>query len=143
MSFDLKIENGDIKLSQDGLVDIVVDNQKLRQDIVKIMLTALGENKYHPRYGSDVGSLTIGSVADQNLLEIDLESSAREALRKLIALQSSQGRRQFLSPGERILSILGLSVERDITDPRLYSIFISIQTGAITTITESITVRLV
>lgn len=143
MSFDLKIESGDIKLEPDGSITTVIDNQKLRQDIVKILLTDLGENSYHPAYGSEIGSLTIGSVADPELLELDLESSAREAVNKLISLQRGQARNQFLTPGERIISILDLSVQRDLVDPRLYNIFISVQTGALTQITESITARII
>ena len=52
MSFDLKIEGGDIKLEADGSLTTVFDNNKLRQEVVKILLTKLGENKYHPSYGS-------------------------------------------------------------------------------------------
>jgi hypothetical protein len=143
MSFDLKIENGDIKLESDGSVTTVFDNAKLRQDIVKILLTSLGENRYHPGYGSEVGAITIGHIPDQELLELDLQSSAEDALKKIIALQRGQSRRQFLTPGERLVSVLGVSVQRDTADPRLYNIFISVQTGALTSVTESVTVRII
>lgn len=143
MSFDLKIENGDILFEKDGTISTVVDNSKLRQDIIKILLTKLGENKYHPSYGSEIGSLQIGQVADQELLELDLESSVRDSISKLIALQKSQTRKQFLTPGERIISLLGASVQKDDSDPRFYNIFISVQTGALTSITESITIRII
>jgi len=143
MSFDLKIEGGDIKLEADGSLTTVFDNNKLRQDVVKILLTKLGENRYHPSYGSEVGAITIGHIPDQELLELDLESSTQDAINKLIVLQRSQSRKQFLTPGERIVSILDVSVQRDTTDPRLYNIFISVQTGALTGITESVTVRII
>lgn len=143
MSFDLKIENGDLVLNPDGSLDLVFDNAKLRQDIIKILLTALGENKYHPSYGSEIGSINIGHVADQELLELDLQSSARDAINKLIVLQKAQSRKQFLTPGERLVSLLDVSVQRDQIDPRLYNIFISVQTGALTTLTESVTVRII
>jgi phage baseplate assembly protein W len=143
MSFDLKIQNGDLSISQDGLMDIVVDNGKLRQDIIKILLTKLGENKYHPSYGSEIGSLSIGMVADQELLELDLQSSVRDSVNKLIALQKSQSRKQFITPGERILALIDSSVQRDNIDPRLYNIFITVQTGAMTPITESLTIRII
>ncbi len=103
MSFDLKIENGDLVISQDGALLTVFDNAKLRQDIIKILLTALGENKYHPNYGSELGAITIGHVADQDLLELDLVSSVRDSISKLISLQKSQTRKQFITPGERII----------------------------------------
>ena len=142
MSFDLKIEGGDIKIEPDGNLSFVFDNSKLRQDIVKILLTNIGENKFHPTYGSGVGAIDIGHSVDRELLEIDLKSSVEDSLRKIIALQKSQSSRQYLTPAERIISILSVSVERDTIDPRLYSIFISVQTGALSTITESVTVRI-
>ena len=143
MSFDLKIEGGDIKLERDGSLSTVIDNSKLRQDIVKIMLTKLGENKFHPTYGSEVGAINIGQVPDQELLELDLVSSVEDAIVKLIALQKGQARRQFLTPGERIIALLDVSAQRDLADPRMYSIFITVQTGALTAVTESVTVRIV
>lgn len=142
MSFDLKIENGDIKIDSDGSLSIVYDNSKLRQDIVKILLTALGENKFHPNYGSEVGALKVGYVSDQEILEFDLKASVEDAIRKLMSLQKGQSLRQYITPGERIIGILGISAERDTLDPRMYSIFISVQTGSLSTITESVTVRI-
>lgn len=141
MSFDLKILNGDISLSKDGKINTVVDNDKLKQDVIKILLTKLGSNKYHPNYGSEVGALTIGSVQDQSLLELDLESSATEAINKLIFLQRAQSKRQFITPGERLVSLNYVKIERDQLDPRMYNINISIQTGKLTAITESITIK--
>lgn len=143
MSFDLKIEGGDIVIGQDGGLTTVFDNAKLRQDVIKILLTKLGENKFHPSYGSEVGVINIGHIPDQELLELDLQASVRDAVNKLIALQRSQSRKQFLTPGERIISLLGVSAQRDEVDPRLYSIFLTIQTGALTSISESITIRII
>lgn len=143
MSFDLKISNGDLVIEPNGSINLVFDNNKLRQDIIKILLTKLGENKYHPNYGSEIGAINIGHISDQELLELDLESSVRDAINKLIFMQKSQSRKQFITPGERIISLLDASVQRDNIDPRLYNIFISIQTGALTTITESVTVRII
>lgn len=143
MSFDLKIEGGDIVIGQDGGLTTVFDNTKLRQDVIKILLTKLGENKFHPSYGSEVGAINIGHIPDQELLELDLQASVRDAVNKLIALQRSQSRKQFLTPGERIVSLLDVSAQRDEIDPRLYSIFLTIQTGALTSISESITIRII
>lgn len=143
MSFDLKIQNGDLVLNPDGTLETVTNNDKLRQDIIKILLTKLGENKYHPAYGSEIGALSIGMVADQELLEVDLQASVRDAVNKLIALQKGQSRKQFLTPGERILALLDTSVQRDTLDPRLYNIFLTVQTGALTAVTESLTIRII
>ena len=144
MSFDLQIVGGDIAINRDGSLALVRDNDKLCQDIIKILLTRLGENQYHPQYGSEIGALQIGSIPDPELLELDLTSSAESAVRKLISLQRAQARRgQFQSPGEVIVEIRGIEVARDKADPRLYNIFISVITQKLTTINETVTVRII
>jgi phage baseplate assembly protein W len=142
MSFDLSLEKGDIKISSDGSVKTVSNNAKLKQDIVKILLTELGDNRFHPKYGSHIGALQIGHYADAKLISLDLESSARKAVGNLIALQSGQSRRQKLSPGEVIVDILKVSVTRDQVDPRLYNIFVSVLTKSLTEVSSGITVRI-
>jgi phage baseplate assembly protein W len=142
MSFDLALERGDIKIGSSGSVKTVNGNSKLRQDIIKILLTELGDNKYHPKYGSYIGSLQIGHFADSKLMSLDLESSARTAVRNLMSLQRSQARSQNLSPGEIIVDIVDISVIRDDVDPRLYNIFVSVLTQELTEVRENITVRI-
>lgn len=143
MSFDLKIKNGDIVLDSSGLLTSVSGNQKIRQDIVKILLTNFGDNKFHARYGSDVGALKIGEVADQKLIEMDIKRSVEEAIRYLISLQRNQAKSQVLSLSEVILDISSISTERDSADPRLYNVFISILTQKLDIIEEVITIRIV
>lgn len=143
MSFDLKIVRGDIVFNKDGDVSTVFDNAKLRQDIVKILLTKPGENKFHPLYGSNTGALQVGHIADQALLELDLSSSAEDAIRYLIRLQQQQQKYQYLTAGEIIVGIKNISVVRDLLDPRMYNIFISVYTKNLTTIEETIPVRII
>jgi len=143
MSFDLSLERGDIKIGVDGSVKTVVDNSKLRQDIIKILLTELGDNKFHPKYGSFIGSLQIGHAADAKLVSLDLESSARNAIKNLMSLQRAQAKRQGVSPGELIVDILKVSVARDEVDPRLYNIFVSVLTQRLTEVRSNVTVRIV
>lgn len=143
MSFDIKLLKNDIAIDRDGSLRTVSDNEKLRQDIVKILITELGENKFHPSYGSKVGSIEIGHVPDQELLELDLSASTENSIRNLINLQRTQARRQFLTPGETIVDIVNINVERDLLDPRMYNVFISVLTQRLTLLTESVTVRIV
>lgn len=142
MSFDLRLENGDLKINADGAMSVVTGNSKLRQDILKILLTDLGDNKFHPKYGSHVGKLQVGTHADEKIVSLDIESSARAALRNLMSLQRSQARRQALTPGEIIIDILSLEVTRDKIDPRLYNIFVSVLTQSLDKIESSVTVRI-
>jgi len=143
MSFDIKINSGDIAIGRSGDLDTVYDNDKLRQDIVKILLTKLGENKFHPNYGSKVGALEIGFVADQELVELDLQSSVEDAIRYLMRAQQMQQKRQYLTPGEVIVGIKNILVERDLLDPRMYNIYVSVYTKKLTVITETIPVRII
>jgi|7_EtaG_2_1085326.scaffolds.fasta_scaffold00102_3 phage baseplate assembly protein W len=142
MSFDLSLVRGDIKVQDDGALSIVTGNSKLRQDIIKILLTELGDNKFHPNYGSHVGALQIGHYADKALINLDLQSSAMKAVRNLMALQRSQSRRQALSSGEKIIEVLSVLVERDSLDPRMYNIFVSVLTEELTEVRNNITVRI-
>ena len=143
MSFDLSIEKGDIKIGSSGSVETVSGNSKLKQDIVKILLTDLGDNKFHPKYGSHVGALQIGHYADSKLMSLDIESSARNALKNLVALQRAQSKRQFLTPGETIIDILSVTVKRDEADPRMYNIFISVLTQELTEVGTLVSVRII
>ena len=142
MSFDLKIKNGDISLNRDGSITTVVGNNKLRQDILKILLTDLGSNKYHKRYGSYIGRLNIGDISDNMLISLDLERSAMNAVKNLMALQRFQAKKQGLNPGEIIVDINYVSVTRDDLDPRLYNITVSVMTREITDFTTSLSVRI-
>ena len=143
MSYDLKIKNGDLVLDSGGIPTTVIGNQKIRQDIVKILLTRLGENKFHPNYGSDIGSLRIGEALSKNMVESDMKRSVEQALRYLISLQKAQSRFQFLSSSEVILDVQNIGVERDSDDPRLYNIFISVLTQKLDVLEEVITIRIV
>lgn len=143
MSFDLQIKHGDLVLDTAGSLSIVNGNNKIRQDIIKILLTRLGDNRFHSRYGSDIGSLRIGGVADQQLIELDLRRSAEEAIRYLISLQKSQGMRQVLSLSEVIVDIVDITTERDTGDPRLYNIFVSVLTQKMDIIEETVTLRII
>lgn len=143
MSFDLKIQSGDISIESDGTVSIVSGNEKIRQDIVKIILTKIGENRFHQRYGSNVGFLQVGQAADKELIELDLKQSVENSIKFLISLQREQSKKQLLSSSEVILEIKNINIERNQADPRLYNIFISILTQRLETVNEAVTIRII
>jgi|TARA_R110001583_G_scaffold16234_14_gene66317 hypothetical protein len=142
MSFDLSIKNGDIHFDSSGMVKTVVKNSKLRQDIIKIILTDIGENRFHKGYGSALGRIGVGTASGRDIVELDIRSSAEAAIKKLMALQKAQAARQYLSPGEIIVSIVKIEAGRDTVDPRMYNVFISVLTGQLTEIREVVTVRI-
>jgi phage baseplate assembly protein W len=143
MSFGLKLKNGDLKLTKEGTLETVTKNSKLRQDIVKMLLTKKGSIKYHKEYGSELGIISSDNHINNDLMESKIEQTVYEGISKLIGLQKIQIQKQILSPSEMILSIKGVRVERDVSDPRLYNVFISVITQQLSEISESITVRLI
>lgn len=142
MSFDLKIQNGDLSISSSGAIEPTIGNAKLRQDILKILITDSGSNTYHPKYGSFLGKLKIGGIADDRIVQLDIEKSVRSAIEYLMALQKSQSQRQSLSAGEVIADVLKIGVSRDKNDPRAYNVFVSVLTGELTEITTSLAVKI-
>lgn len=143
MSFDLKIFNGDIVINNSGDLDTVFDNDKLRQDIIKILLTKLGENSYHATYGCKIGALEVGHVVDRDILEIDLRTAVETAIKYLIRAQQDQAKYQYLTPGEIIAGIKDIQVYQNQLDPRMFNIFIAVFTKKLTIITETIPVKII
>ncbi len=141
MSFDLKISKGDLQINNSGDIVTVSGNQKLRQDIIKILLTAYGDNKYHPGYGSALGQIEVGST-DFKITEAEIKNTALSAINGLIAMQRRQSRTQTLSPSEVIVSVLDVAVLRDNADPRLYNLRVSVLTQQLTEVFDNITIRL-
>ena len=140
MSFDLKIEDSDLKIKGDGTITTVTDTPKLRQDILKIILTSLGSNKFHPWYGCAVGENTIGKNLPQNLLEEEIKSSIEQSLMNLRTLQKAQISSQQVSLAEQIAEIGKIDVGRNPVDPRQINIIVSILTKRLTKIEEVFTV---
>jgi len=141
MSFDLKLENNDISINPDGGIQTVRDNEKLKQDIIKAILTPLGSNPFHQWYGSTLSQRTIGQALDAGHTEAEARRAIQNTLTNLVALQKAQSRTQFVSPGETIASIQNILVLRDKTDPRQFQVIVSVLTKQLTAVEESFTLR--
>jgi len=142
MSYDLKIVNGDLSLNSNGQVNLVVGNSKLVQEVTKMVLTDVGENKYHPYYGSAVGKIDMGGIYDESMHRTEIERSVRESLNNLIILKNNQRLTQEINPAETIVSIDNVLVFRDGLDPRMWSIEISLTTMALDNVKTSVTIRI-
>jgi len=84
MSFDLRIESNDLVIGATGDVDIVQDNAKLAQEIIKGILTPVGANRFHRWYGSAISARTVGQIMDPTILEMEAQRSVEELLNNLI-----------------------------------------------------------
>ncbi len=86
MSFDLKIKNGDLVINN-GLLQTVIDSEKLIQDILKMCLTTAGTNPLHPWYGSFLSRTIIGNPNASEILVQISKSQLTTALENLKNLQ--------------------------------------------------------
>lgn len=140
MSFDLKIQQGDIKIGTDGDFQKVEDNEKLIQDIAKIATTPLGGNPFFPWYGSPVSKTLIGSPFNFDMIGTLASAQLRQSLETLQLLQQTQVKvGQRVSPGELLAAIQDLRIERNQVDPRYFSVSIKVLTKALTVVTTGFT----
>ena len=137
MSFDLKIETNDLKINLDGSIQTVRDNFKLVQDVIKAILTSIGDNKYFPWYGSSIGANMIGQVLNNDFVVSEAERAIQNTLTQIMSLQNAQSRVQYVSAGEMIAAIRNVSILRSNTDPRQWEITVSVLTRKLTVVEET------
>jgi len=126
MSFDLKLKNGDISILN-GQLETVQDKDKLIQDILKIAITPAGSNVFNQWYGSFISKTLIGSHLDTAIITDAAENQLRTSITTLQALQGIQLESfQKLSAEEQLAAIVGILVQRNDTDPRLFIVKITV-----------------
>jgi len=141
MSFDLKLNEGDLKI-ENGDLAVVFDTNKLNQDLLKIIITPLNSNPVNPWCGSNVGLALIGNTFD---LEFGIEAARAQvstAVDNLLRMQLSQSQTQVLSPAESILSIKDIYVNTNATDRRVVETKVSVISAALTIVDVFFTVNL-
>lgn len=138
MSFDLRLEKGDIVIGTNGAPDIVKDDKKLIQDMLKMLFTAAGENPFHPWYGTPLLSKTVGTAYDHEALVSEITSAVEYGLNNLKTLQQLQEQdNQFVTPREAISRIKDISVQSDPNDLRKMIVSIEIITRSNELLSES------
>lgn len=140
MSYDLKLENGDIPIS-DGSPVLVIDSEKLIQDILKMLFTPIGESTAHPWYGTPLLSRAVGNSFDSEILASEIESAVQYGLNNLLTLQQLQAQdNQYLTPREQISEIRDIRVELDPVDARKMVVTVEVVAKSNDLISESIVV---
>jgi phage baseplate assembly protein W len=114
----------DIDINSNGVLVPVSGNNKIKQLILKALLTEEGANELFPSYGSELHSV-IGDKFD-TLAEFKLHNAVQKAIRFLIVEQINIPN---LPLDETILSLLGIEISQDQVDPRIIRIVVNVQTG--------------
>jgi 2',3'-cyclic-nucleotide 2'-phosphodiesterase (5'-nucleotidase family) len=142
MSFDLRLNSGDIVLGADADFAIVTDGDKLVQDVIKMVVTPAGSNRFQQAIGSLINKRLVGKVLTaQNTITV-LQSSVQETLLLLQKLQKQQAQTQTLSPAETLVQINSIDVQRDSVEPRQLNVVLKITAGDGNLLTESLTMTL-
>jgi len=143
MSFDLRIVAGDLAVNNNGDLEIVENENKLKQDILKILITPSKGNPFHPWYGSPISKILIGNSLDYNFISSAAVNQIRASLEKIIELQKIQVQSgQYVSANEQITAISNISVDRNPSDPRYFKVYVKVVTKALSSVDASFDVTL-
>ena len=140
MSFDLQLINGDLSLNADGSIRTVTGTDKLKQDIVKIILTPIGSVIFHPWYGSSITDENIGEVIPIARLSENITIALSESLGRLQKLQRSQATGQKVLLSEMISTVKEIAVQRNSIDLRQVNVIVVVISRDLTTVEEVFTI---
>lgn len=137
----LRVEQ-DYRFDDNGVVVKVYNEQKLAQDVRKIVLTELGSNQFHKWYGTSIVGLLGSKITNASFIRAKMESDIRTALRRYSDTQRLQERAApgTVDPRERFGSILQLEVQQDAIEPTAYNILIKFTNRARDLVTVDTTV---
>jgi predicted DNA-binding protein YlxM (UPF0122 family) len=141
MSFDLKLENGNLSLDSAGELNKVENTEKLRQDVLKAIITKKGADRANPWYGSDVSQSLIGNILDFNFSRSAAIEQIRSTIENLQAIQKEQQKTQIITAAESIAAIQDIYINNG-PDPRQIQTKISILSYAMTKIDIGFLIRL-
>ena len=143
MSFDFALIENDLQVLANGQIRTIADTPKLRQDILKVIITPLGSNRFHPWYGCTVSEDIIGKNLPENIMNMDIETSIRQSLERLKTLQLGQQATQKVTLAELINIVGGVTAYRAPFDLRQVKIEVVVYTRNLTKIEEIFTISLV
>lgn len=115
----------DVNINEQGRFDVVTGRDKVRQSVLKALLTITGSNQFHTTYGSLLSNI-VGQKFDI-FTQFNLQQSIQDAVEFLIAQQQQQ---ISIPLAELILRVSSVDVQQDPTDPRTIQVVIKILTGA-------------
>jgi len=133
MSFEFKLENGDIKIDNGDIVKLQ-NEQKLVQDIIKNCILPIKGNPHHTNLGCGINKTMVGAAYDPEFTYDMSVQQIRNTLDMIQQLQKIQAQYQYLSPGEQLAAINNIMITRNTTDPRYYSTVINVLTKSLSNI---------
>lgn len=126
----LRIEQ-DYRYNNNGALVTVVNEQKLVQDLRKLILTSIGSNPFHRWYGTSVPNLIGAKITNSSFIRSKMESDIRQALNRYVDTQTKQIRaltgipNSSVDPREKFGQLLKLTVQQDAIEPTSYNVNIT------------------
>jgi phage baseplate assembly protein W len=115
----------DINFDQIGRLSEVSSTGKVKQMIIKALLTSRGNNPDQPNYGS-----TLQDAIGQQFLPtafIQIQQTIQDTINRLIDIQNENI--DITPPDELILGLDDLQVDPDSTDPRKVNVKLTVVVG--------------
>jgi phage baseplate assembly protein W len=141
MSFDLRIQDGDLKIASDGGFEKVEGTDKLIQEILKIVHTPLGSNVFYPWYGSPISKSLVGQAMDMEFVSTVASNQLQTSLENLQRLQQLQMREQHVTPYEQLAGVKRITISRNQVDPRHFLVTIDVVSRALSVTSVQATVK--
>lgn len=130
--FGLRLEN-DWRYNENGEIITIEEEALLLQEVRNVVLTMKGTNRFHSWYGTQVMSI-IGDKYHASL-DLRLMSEISQVLQKLQSIKKQQERVQYVSDGEYLFRVDGVSVKLDANDPTIIRIAIGLKSRRNTPVT--------
>lgn len=121
------IEN-DARFDLQGETIMVSNENLLYQAALKIILTRVRSNPFHPTYGSALTSrLGMKAVGATAML---LTQDVQQALSTMQDLQSKQSKYQTVTRQERLYSVMNVRVQAHETDPTVFLVYVVVSNAS-------------
>lgn len=115
----------DVNITEQGRFATVTGAEKVRQAVLKALLTFVGSNTFHPTYGALLAN-SVGQKFDL-FTQFNLQQSIQDAVDFLIQQQQLE---PAIPLDETIFRVSSIDLQLDPTDPRTIHVIIKILTGA-------------
>jgi hypothetical protein len=142
-TYDFAIAGGDIEFDTAGRAHILVTEDKLGQELQKVVLTALGSNKYHPRYGSHINEKLVGRPMSPHFTKSTAEGYIKQALTYYQGLQQAQKAEQRLDPAEELYKIHSIEVIIPVADKRVMVAYVNVLTAEFRNVEIAVPMRFI
>lgn len=120
----------DHQLDRSGRIVTVVFEQKLIQQVIKILMTKLGSNPFASAYGTNIPEIMYSAIRDPAGLVQQLNMEVSLAIEKQRNIHYYQAEVQHLTQREILDQLMNVEVLRSDNDPRVYLIQVEVSSLA-------------